>query len=212
MENKNLQQINALSLIKLTTVPEPKEGITNAKPNLPFQLSLSEDGFGPSDHSSFYGKQVPVLFFFTGTHLDYHKPTDTAEKINYPGLLKITNYVSEIVKAVDGNPAKPTYAAAKSPGTAGGRMGFNVSLGTIPNYADNNGDGLLLDGVRDDSPAAKAGLKAGDKVVRLAGRDVRNATDYTFVLGEMKAGAEYEIEIVRGAERLKLKIVPAARK
>ncbi|MBA4121649.1 MAG: M20/M25/M40 family metallo-hydrolase [Acidobacteria bacterium] len=179
---------------------------------VPFFLSLNEDGFGPSDHSSFYSKQIPVLFFFTGTHTDYHKPTDTAEKINYQGLLKITNYVSEIVKAIDGNPAKPTYAVAKSSGTTGGRMGFNVSLGTIPNYADNNNDGLLLDGVRDDSPAAKAGLKAGDKVVKLAGRDVRNATDYTFVLGEMKAGVEYEIEIVRGAERLTLKIVPAARK
>jgi len=153
-----------------------------------------------------------VLFFFTGTHLDYHKPTDTAEKINFQGLLKITNYVSEIVRAVDGNLSKPTYAVAKSSGTMGGRMGFTVSLGTIPNYADNAGDGLLLDGVRDDSPAAKAGLKAGDKVVKLAGRDVRNATDYTFVLGEMKAGVEYEIEIVRGAERLTLKIVPAARK
>ncbi len=91
-------------------------------------------------------------------------------------------------------------------------MGFNVSLGTIPNYADGNNDGLLLDGVRDDSPAARAGLKAGDKVVKLAGREVRNATDYTFVLGEMKTGVEYEIEILRGAERLTLKIVPAARK
>jgi len=212
MENKNLQQINALSLVKLTNVPESKESITNTKFNPPFQLSLNEDGFGPSDHSSFYGKQIPVLFFFTGTHTDYHKPTDTAEKINYQGLSKITNYVSEIVKAVDDNPLRPTYAVAKSSGTTGGRMGFNVSLGTIPNYADNNNDGLLLDGVRDDSPAAKAGLKAGDKVVKLAGRDVRNATDYTFVLGEMKAGVEYEVEIVRGAEKLTLKIVPAARK
>ncbi|MDQ3710720.1 MAG: M20/M25/M40 family metallo-hydrolase [Acidobacteriota bacterium] len=180
--------------------------------SVPFNLQLNEDGFGPSDHSSFYGKQIPVLFFFTGTHTDYHKPTDTAEKINYQGLLKITNYVSEIVKAVDDNSAKPTHAVAKSSGTTGGRMSFNVSLGTIPNYADNTGDGLLLDGVRDDSQAAKAGLKAGDKVVKLAGRDVRNATDYTFVLGEMKAGVEYEIEIVRGTERLRLKIVPAARK
>jgi len=177
-----------------------------------FNIQLSEDGFGPSDHSSFYGKQIPVLFFFTGTHTDYHKPTDTAEKINYQGLLKITNYVSEIVKAVDDNPLRPTYAVAKSSGTTGGRMGFNVSLGTIPNYADNNNDGLLLDGVRDDSPAAKAGLKAGDKVVKLAGSDVRNATDYTFVLGGMKTGVEYEVEIVRGAERLTLKIVPTARK
>jgi hypothetical protein len=212
MESKNLQQTNALSLVKLTNVPEPKEGIANTKINPPFQLSLNEDGFGPSDHSSFYSQKIPVLFFFTGTHLDYHKPTDTAEKINYQGLLKITDYVAEIVRAVDGNPLRPTYAVAKSSGAMGGRMGFNISLGTIPNYADNNNDGLLLDDVRDDSPAAKAGLKAGDKVIRLAGRDVRNATDYTFVLGEMKAGIEYEVEIVRGAERLKLKIVPAARK
>lgn len=177
-----------------------------------FQLQLNEDGFGPSDHSSFYAQKIPVLFFFTGTHTDYHKPSDTAEKINYAGLLKITNYVSEIVRAVDGNQQKPTYAVAKSSGATGGRMGFNVSLGTIPNYADGNNDGLLLDGVRDDSPAAKAGIKAGDKILKLAGREVRNATDYTFVLGEMKAGVEYEVEVLRGAERLMLKIVPAARK
>jgi len=213
-KNKTTESLKTPQVI----LPSEKEpGTFSAIPPAPikekaFNLQLNEDGFGPSDHSSFYGKQIPVLFFFTGTHMDYHKPTDTAEKINYQGLLKITNYVSEIVKAIAGNPAKPTYAVAKSSGTMGGRMGFNVSLGTVPNYADNNNDGLLLDGVRDDSPAAKAGLKAGDKVVKLAGRDVRNATDYTFGLGEMKAGVEYEIEIARGAERLTLKIVPAARK
>ena len=75
-----------------------------------------------------------------------------------------------------------------------GPRGFRVYLGTIPNYADSN-DGLLLDGVRDDSPAAKAGIKAGDKIVKLAGRDVRNVYDYTAALGEMKAGQEYEVEI-----------------
>jgi hypothetical protein len=90
----------------------------------PFNLQLNEDGFGPSDHSSFYGKQIPVLFFFTGTHADYHKPSDTAEKINYNGLLKITNYVGEIVKAIDNNPKKPTYAVAKSSGMTGGRTGL----------------------------------------------------------------------------------------
>jgi len=174
------------------------------------KLQLNEDGFGPSDHSSFYGKQIPILFFFTGTHENYHKPSDTAEKINYEGLLKITNYVSEIVKAIDQNPKRPTYAVAKSSGMA--RGGFNVSLGTVPNYADGAGNGLLLEGVRDDSPAAKAGLKAGDKIVKLAGRDIRNVSDYTFDLGEMKANVEYEVEIVRGAERLTMKIVPAARK
>jgi Zn-dependent M28 family amino/carboxypeptidase len=177
-----------------------------------FVLALSDDGFGPSDHSSFYGKQIPVLFFFTGTHNDYHKPTDTAEKINYDGLLKITNFVEEIVKAIDANPTKPTYAVAKSSGMAGGRMGFNVSLGTIPNYADGAGDGLLLDGVRDDSPAAKAGIKAGDKIIKLAGKEIRNVSDYTVVLGELKAGTEYEIVVRRNAENLTRKIIPAARK
>ena len=176
-----------------------------------FDLQLNQDGFGPSDHSSFYGKQIPVLFFFTGTHEDYHKPSDTADKINYGGLLKITNYVAEIVKAVDSNQTKPTYKVAQSSGTPGGRMSFNVSLGTVPGYGDSN-DGMLIDGVRDNSPAAKTGLKAGDKIVKLAGKDVRNVQDYTFILGELKADVEYEIVIMRGTEKLTLKIIPAARR
>jgi aminopeptidase YwaD len=176
-----------------------------------FDLQLNQDGFGPSDHSSFYGKQIPVLFFFTGTHADYHKPSDTAEKINYAGLLKITNYVGEIVHNVDQNPRKPTYTVAPSSGMGGRSGSFNVSLGTVPSYADNKGDGLLLDGVRDDSPAAKSGIKAGDKIVKMAGRDIKNISDYVFVLGEMKAGEEYEIIVMRGNEKLALKIVPAPR-
>ncbi len=196
-----------------TTYPGVSGTATNVllakTPN--FNLQLNQDGFGPSDHSSFYGKQIPVLFFFTGTHTDYHKPSDTAEKINYAGLLKITNFVGEIVKAIDQNPRKPTYTVAQSSGMDG-RMTFNVSLGTVPGYADNKGDGLLLDGVRDDSPAAKPGIRAGDKIVKMAGRDIKNISDYVFVLGEMKAGEEYEIIIVRGAETLTLKIIPAARK
>lgn len=177
-----------------------------------FQLQLNEDGFGPSDHSSFYGKQIPVLFFFTGTHADYHKPSDTAEKINYDGLLKITNYVGEIVHSIDQNPKRPTYTVAKSSGMTGGRTGFNVSLGTVPSYTEGKNDGLLLEGVRDSSPAAKSGIKASDKIVKMAGREIRNISDYVFVLGEMKAGEEYEIVVARGSETLTLKIVPAARK
>ena len=172
-----------------------------------FQLQLNEDGFGPSDHSSFYGKKIPVLFFFTGTHVDYHKPSDTFEKINYDGLTRITNYVGEIVKNVDQDPTRPTYAVAKSSGQMG-QIRMSVSLGTIPSYADST-DGMVLDGVRENSPAAKAGLKAGDKVMKLAGKDVRNAMDYTYVLGSMKAGEEYEVVIKRGDEILTLRVVPA---
>jgi hypothetical protein len=175
-----------------------------------FSLTLNEDGLGPSDHSSFYLKQIPVLFFWTGTHNDYHKPSDTAEKINYEGEARITSFVAKIIRDIDKSEKRPTYTTAKVSST-GRSSGFRVYLGTIPNYAETN-DGLLLDGVRDDSPAAKAGLKAGDKIVKIAGRDVKNVYDYTYALGEMKAGQEYEIEVMRGSERVKLKITPEVKK
>jgi hypothetical protein len=175
-----------------------------------FDLTLNEDGFGPSDHSSFYAKQVPVLFFWTGTHEDYHKPSDTAEKINYEDEARIISFVADIVRLIDASAKRPMYTVAKSE-SQGRSMGFRVYLGTIPNYSESN-DGLKLDGVREDSPAAKAGLKAGDRIVKLAGREVRNVYDYTYALGEMKAGQEYEVEAIRGSETLRLKITPAARK
>jgi aminopeptidase YwaD len=175
-----------------------------------FNLQLNEDGFGPSDHASFYGKQIPVLFFFTGTHTDYHKPSDTADRINYQGLVKIADFVKGLVGKIDADDARPVYKQAQAAQQGPGRMSFNVTIGVIPGYGDDN-NGMLLDGVRDGSPAAKAGLKANDKVISFAGREVRNAQDYTFVLGELKANTEYEIIVMRGTERLVLKVVPAAR-
>jgi hypothetical protein len=175
-----------------------------------FQLTLNEDGFGPSDHSSFYSKQIPVLFFWTGTHNDYHKPSDTFDKINYDDEARILEMVARVVNRLDTADKRLTYTTAKSdPAPRTG--GFRVYLGTIPNYADTN-DGLLLDGVRDDSPAAKAGLKAGDRVVKIGSHDIRNVYDYTAALGEMKAGQEYVVEVVRGKEKLTLKLTPEARK
>jgi aminopeptidase YwaD len=184
--------------------------VVTVDPGKQFALTLNEDGYGPSDHSAFYAKQVPVLFFWTGTHDDYHKPSDTADKINYEGEAQIIGFAANLIRDIDQSDKRPTYAVAKSE-SQGRSGGFRVYLGTIPNYGESN-DGLKLDGVRDDSPASKAGLKAGDKIVKMAGHDVKNVYDYTYALGEMKAGQEYEVEIVRGSERLTLKITPAARK
>jgi len=184
--------------------------VVSLDPGKKFSLTLNEDGYGPSDHSSFYAKQVPVLFFWTGTHNDYHKPSDTADKINYEGEASIVAFIERIILDLDRTDKRPTYAVAKSD-SQGRAGGFRVYLGTIPNYAEAN-DGLKLDGVRDDSPASKSGLKAGDRIVKMAGHEVKNVYDYTYALGEMKAGQEYEVEIVRGSERLTLKITPAARK
>jgi aminopeptidase YwaD len=181
-----------------------------ATPAERFALRLSEDGYGPSDHSSFYARRVPVLFFFTGTHEDYHKPSDTADRVNYDGEALVLQFVRDVVYRLQASDKRPTYAQAKSEANSRA-TNFRVSLGTVPSYADSS-DGLKLDAVRDGSPAAAAGLKAGDRVVKLAGRDVKNVYDYTQALSEMKAGQEYDIEVVRDGQHLTMKITPVARK
>ena len=185
--------------------------MATANPRGRFALTLSEDGFGPSDHSSFYAKKIPVLFFFTGTHEDYHKPSDTAEKINYAGEARVLSFVREIVSDLQASERRLTYAVARSQSAGRTATGFRVYLGTVPNYADST-DGMKLDAVRDDSPAAKAGLRAGDVIVKLAGREIRNVYDYTYALGEMKAGQEYDVEVTRDGKRTAMKLTPAARK
>jgi aminopeptidase YwaD len=207
-----------IGMVATSDVPRPTSALPSNDKTVPkapsarpdFELTLNLDGYGPSDHSSFYAKQIPVLFFWTGNHEDYHKPSDTADKINYDGEARIISFVAKVVHDIDKSDKRPTYTVAKSE-SQGRAMSFRVYLGTIPNYADTN-DGLKLDGVRDDSPAAKAGLRAGDKIVKMAGREVKNVYDYTYALGEMKAGEEYEVELIRNEKLLTLKITPEARK
>jgi hypothetical protein len=198
--------IEEINVTRSISVPDG-----NKPTGLPrFNLQLSEDGFGPSDHASFYGKQIPVLFFFTGTHADYHKPSDTAEKINYTGLGDVTQYVLEIFRKVDSNTARPAYQTAKSSDQSTGRRGFSVTIGVIPGYGDD-GTGMMLDGVRENSPASAAGMKEGDKVVSFAGKEIKNVQDYTAILGTLQADTEYEIVVIRKGERLSLKVKPMKR-
>jgi aminopeptidase YwaD len=184
--------------------------VATAAPGQRFTLRLNEDGFGPSDHSSFYARRLPVLFFFTGTHEDYHKPSDTAERINYEGLARVAAFVRALVGELQASDARPTFATARAEANARSTS-FRVYLGTVPSYGEST-DGLKLDAVREGSPAEAAGLKAGDRIVRLAGRDVRNVYDYTQALSGMKAGQQYEVEVVRDGARLNLKVTPAARR
>ncbi|MEW6127146.1 MAG: M28 family peptidase [Acidobacteriota bacterium] len=176
-----------------------------------FQLGTGQDGFGPSDHQSFYVKDVPVLFFFTGSHDDYHKSTDTAEKINAEGTRQIAEFVREIATTVANEPQRIAFVRVKSEQPNQGRRGgFRVYIGTVPSYAEQN-DGLKLDGVRPGSPAEKAGLKAGDVVIKIAQMNIKNVYDYTAVLGELKAGEEIEVVIKRDGQELKVKLTPEKR-
>jgi hypothetical protein len=174
-----------------------------------FQLSLGEDGFGPSDHQSFYVRDIPVLFFFTGTHDDYHKPSDTADKINAEGLKQVAEFVGKIAVSVANEPQRLAFNRVKVEQRPTGR-GFRVYLGTVPNYSDQS-DGMKLDGVRPGSPAERAGLRAGDFVVRLGNVPVKNVYDYTYALGEMRPGEEVEAVIRREGKEMTVKITPERR-
>jgi peptidase M28-like protein/PDZ domain-containing protein/PA domain-containing protein len=174
-----------------------------------FQLSFGQDGFGPSDHQSFYVKDIPVLFFFTGSHDDYHKPSDTADKINSEGLKQVAGLVGEVAASVANEPERIAFNRVKveTKPTGGG---FRVYLGTVPNYSDQS-DGMKLDGVRPGSPAERAGLKAGDLVMKLNKMPIKNVYDYTYALGELRPGEEVEIQVRRDGREVNLKITPDRR-
>ncbi|HLG13229.1 MAG TPA: M28 family peptidase [Blastocatellia bacterium] len=174
-----------------------------------FKLSVGEDGFGPSDHQSFYVRDIPVLFFFTGTHDDYHKPTDTADKINADGARLVAEFVRQIAVSIANEGQRIAFTKVKTETRPTGR-GFRVYLGTVPNYSDQS-DGLKLDGVRPGSPAERAGLRAGDIVVKLGTIPIKNVYDYTYALGELRPNEEVNVVIRRDAAELTLKITPDKR-
>ncbi len=178
-----------------------------------FTLKLIPDGIGPSDHTQFYSKDIPVLFFFTGSHNDYHKPSDDWEKVNYPGEEKITRYIYNIVKTLDGDAVRPAFTrtASTSMGAGGDSRGFNVTLGVVPDYGEGK-DGMKIGSIRSGGPAEKAGLKAGDLIVMMAGKKILNIYDYMGVLGDLKAGDEAEIEVVRDGKSMKVKALMEKRK
>jgi hypothetical protein len=167
-----------------------------------FQIKTASDGYGPSDHSSFYKRQVPVLMLFTGAHADYHKPTDTADKINGAGLTRIATFAKALVDSLDARPRVHYQRAAadSSVGRIAGGGGYGAYLGTIPDYMQTEG-GVLLSGVRAGGPAEQAGLKEGDVIVKFDGVRIDNIYDYTFALRSRKPGQAVRITVKRsGAE------------
>ena len=188
-----------------TEFPALVAAVNAGVPDARFGLKTSEDGYGPSDHQSFYKKNVPVLMLFTGAHADYHKPSDTWDKIRYAGLARVSDYAQALVESLDARP-RPTFKKAKadaSPGRIAGGGGYGAYLGTIPDYMQTEG-GVLLSGVRDGSPAAKAGLGANDVIVRFDGIRVDNIYDYTFALRTRKPGQEVRITVKRAGQEVVL--------
>lgn len=171
-----------------------------------FKIVVDSSGVGPSDHTSFYHKEIPVLFFFTGTHMDYHKPSDDADKVNYEGEALIMRYIYNVVAKMDNQP-KPEFTKTKQKQM--GRVRFKVTLGIMPDYAYQEG-GVRIDGVTDGRTADAAGLKAGDVITQLGNVEIRGMQSYMEALSEFEEGQTVDVTFIREGEKmtLPLKFLP----
>jgi Tol biopolymer transport system component len=168
---------------------------------------LGGDGYGPSDQTPYYAAGVPVVHFFTGSHDDYHKPSDDTGRINAAGGARIAELVADIAQGLTAAEGL-TYVASEAPAPMGDARNFGASLGTIPDYtgSPSGRPGMLLSGVRSGGPAEQAGLQRGDRIVELAGREVRDIYDLMYVLQEAKPGDETTVVAERGEIRIELAV------
>src|SRR5262249_26082961 len=155
---------------------------------------------------------IPSLSFFTGTHTDYHKPSDTPDKIDYEDLDRVAAFAAAIVKRIADADAAPQFTKV-TPQTqpGGGRAGVRGFTGTIPDYGSDV-KGLLLSGVIAGGPAEEAGLQKGDVIVEIAGQTIANIYDYTYALDVLKIGQPTKVVYMRNGERRETTLTPAARK
>jgi len=181
----------------------------NAVVGLP--VTLQNDSYLPTDASSFYLKGIPILSAFTGSHSEYHTPRDTPELLNYEGAAKIAQLMGLITRSVAISESIPEFTEQKAPENQGARAAMTAYLGSIPDYAQGDIQGVLLSGVSKDGPAAKAGVQAKDIVIELAGRKVENIYDYTYAIEALKVGQETEIAVRRKDEVLRFKVTPQSR-
>lgn len=176
--------------------------------------SFSGDGYGPSDHTAFYAAGIPVLFFFTGPHVDYHRPSDSAEKIEPEPFARAVAGVGRALRTLADREGRlevvKAVAPAPSHGSGGRSDGYGAYFGSIPDFSESPG-GVLLSGVRAGSPAELGGVRAGDKIVRFGGKRVENLHDFTFALRSYRPGDEVELVVLRAGAEVPLKAVLGTR-
>lgn len=164
---------------------------------LPFVVKIDSSGSGPSDHTSFYRKDIPVLFFFTGQHRDYHRPSDDADKINYEGELSVIKYIDKIISDLNKETQKLAFLKTRESQTS--VSSFKVTLGIMPDYTFS-GIGLRADGVTDGRPAAKAGIKPGDVIIQLGDNNINSMDTYMQALNKFNKGDKTRVKFKRGNE------------
>jgi hypothetical protein len=204
-------QDNKLTVQAAGTSPAWARLIEQANVPAGFDLALQADPYQPTDVASFNQAGVPCLNFFTGTHPDYHKPTDTAEKIAYEDLDRIAIFAAQIARRVSETEEPPAFSKVEQQSPGAGRAGVRVFTGTVPDYSSEV-KGLLLGGVIGGGPAAEAGLEKGDVIVEIAGQTIANIYDYTFALELLKIGEPAKVVYMRNGQRRETTLTPAARR
>ncbi|MBP6977291.1 MAG: M20/M25/M40 family metallo-hydrolase [Bacteroidales bacterium] len=170
--------------------------------DLDFKLAYSPEGYGASDHSSFYAVDIPVFFITSGAHDDYHMPEDDADRIHYAGIQQIVAFLYDLMMVMDERESALTFqeAGPKEPPRSG--RGFKVTLGILPDFASTDNTGLRIDAVRKGGPADQGGLLKGDRIVALNGKTVTNIYDYMARLKELETGQVAAVEVIREGIRL----------
>lgn len=191
---------NTLAVYGVGTSPYLKQAVMSNAGDL--NIAENESGVGPSDHTSFYLADIPVLHFFTGQHEDYHKPSDDTEKVNFKGMNIVSNYIFSIIEDLDSQQKLPFRKTKNESEVV---PDFKVTLGVIPDYLFS-GKGMRIDGISEDRPAQKAGLQKGDVVVKMGEYEVTDMMSYMKSLSKFDKGQTTNVTVERNGERQEVKV------
>ncbi len=178
-----------------------RQGRRHAEHGHDLKIEYSAGGYSASDHTSFVTKHIPVLFFFSGLHSDYHKPSDTWEKINAPSAAHLLDFIDDVALKIDSSSERTAFVTVVEDQSAdhaagGGGSGYGPYFGSIPDFGQEV-DGVKFSDVRPGSPAAKAGFKAGDILVQFGVKPIKNLYDFTDALRRSKIGDDVEVKVLR---------------
>jgi aminopeptidase YwaD len=202
-----LNETNNLQISGVGTATGLKDLVYAKTDTSVIKLTLSDEGYGPSDHSSFYGKNIPVLFYFTGAHVDYHTPKDTWDKINYTGMVEISSLIFNVSKELASSGTRLQFKEA-GPKVEAVRYnrGKGVTLGIMPDFAGVVKNGLRADFISPGKPAALGGMQKGDIITFINGKQVNNIQDYMYRMGQLKHGQTISVEVLRNGKKVVLLI------
>mgnify|MGYP000857337883 FL=1 len=196
-----LDSVNSLTVIGTGTSSIWKD-LLNKENKYAFQLGMNDAGSGGSDHQSFTNKNIPVLFFFTGTHTDYHKPSDDYDKINFDGLRKVAELASDIALDNANSEKRPDFVKVEAPSMRGAARS-KVTVGTVPEFG-YNGKGYKISGVSEGGSAQKAGMKPGDIMIKFGSKTIDNIYDFMYAIGECNPGDKVDVVVLRDDKEVTL--------